>query len=204
MYMSRGKRERVAAIARRFCLCLPSCGPGFESQAHHLRYFQFLLLKLYRENNKNKQKEARIGPFYKRERERGTQISRWKFKGKHFEKGNTEIKGETEKEREKMWRRKREMKKIANASYIKRRGEKVRKWERESESERPKQEETGRGCLIWEWEREKRDLFVHGMDRVESCCVLQLIFSPPPLYHSHSHESTSKTISSQFNSSKVK
>ena len=38
--------------------------PGFESQAHHLSFFQFVLLKLYRENNENKQKEAGIGPFF--------------------------------------------------------------------------------------------------------------------------------------------
>ena len=41
-------------------------GPGFESQAHHLCFFQFVLLKLYPENNKNKQKEAGIGPFKKK------------------------------------------------------------------------------------------------------------------------------------------
>ena len=53
----------MAAIALWFCLRLPYCGPGFKSQAHHLRFFQFVLLKLYRENNGNKQKEAGIGPF---------------------------------------------------------------------------------------------------------------------------------------------
>ena len=36
----------VAAIAPWECLRLPSCGPGFESQAHHQCYFQFVLLKL--------------------------------------------------------------------------------------------------------------------------------------------------------------
>ena len=54
----------VAAIAPWFHLRLPSCGPGFDSQAHHLRFFQFVLLKLYRGNGKNKQKEAGIGPFF--------------------------------------------------------------------------------------------------------------------------------------------
>ena len=49
-----------------FRLRLPSCGPGFEYQAHHLCFFQFVLLKLYRENNENKQKEAGIGPFLKK------------------------------------------------------------------------------------------------------------------------------------------
>ena len=54
----------MATIAMWFRLHLPSCGPGFESQALHLRFFQ--LLKLYRENNENKQKEAGIGPFFKK------------------------------------------------------------------------------------------------------------------------------------------
>ena len=31
--------DRAAAIAPWFCLYLPSCGPGFESQAHHLCFF---------------------------------------------------------------------------------------------------------------------------------------------------------------------
>ena len=57
----------VAAIAPWFRLCLPSCGPGFKSQAHHLHFFQFVLLKLYRGNGKNKQKEAGIGPFLKKD-----------------------------------------------------------------------------------------------------------------------------------------
>ena len=54
----------VAAIAPWFCLRLPSCGPGFKSQAHQLRFFQFVFLKLYWENDENKQKEAGIGPFF--------------------------------------------------------------------------------------------------------------------------------------------
>ena len=33
----------VAAIAPWFCLRLPSCGPRFQSQEHHLRFFQFVL-----------------------------------------------------------------------------------------------------------------------------------------------------------------
>ena len=52
----------MATIAMWFRLHLPSCGPGFESQALHLRFFQ--LLKLYRENNENKQKEAGIGHIF--------------------------------------------------------------------------------------------------------------------------------------------
>ena len=55
----------VAAIAPWFRLRLPSCGPGFESQAHHLCFFQFVLLKLYQENNENKQKRPELAHFYK-------------------------------------------------------------------------------------------------------------------------------------------
>ena len=33
----------VAAIAPWFHLRLPSCSPGFESQAHHPSFFQFVL-----------------------------------------------------------------------------------------------------------------------------------------------------------------
>ena len=47
------------------CLRLRSDGPGFKSQPHHLRFYQFVLFKSYRENNEHKQKEAGIGPFKK-------------------------------------------------------------------------------------------------------------------------------------------
>ena len=53
----------VAAIAPWFCLCLPSCGPGFESQAVHLCFFQFVI-DLWCEKDENKQKEAGIGPYF--------------------------------------------------------------------------------------------------------------------------------------------
>ena len=63
---------RGAAIAQWIRLRLPSWRPGFESQAHHLRFFQFkivqivyLSFELEYEKNENKQKEARIGPFFK-------------------------------------------------------------------------------------------------------------------------------------------
>ena len=35
---------RGAAIALWICLRLPSCCPGFKSQAHHLRFQQFITL----------------------------------------------------------------------------------------------------------------------------------------------------------------
>ena len=57
-------RGSYTVIALWFCLRLPSCYPGFKFQAQHLRFFQFVLLKLYREKYGNKQKEAGIGPFF--------------------------------------------------------------------------------------------------------------------------------------------
>ena len=56
---------RAAAIAPWFHLCLPYRGCGLESQAHHLHFFQLLLMKLLWEKDENKQKEARIGPYKK-------------------------------------------------------------------------------------------------------------------------------------------
>ena len=49
-----------AATAHWSHLCLPSSGRGFKSQAHHLRFFQFVLLKLLWEKDENKQKETGI------------------------------------------------------------------------------------------------------------------------------------------------
>ena len=40
---SKLKLAVVAAIAMWFCLSLPSCGPRFKSQVHHLCFFQFVL-----------------------------------------------------------------------------------------------------------------------------------------------------------------
>ena len=63
-----------AAIAQWIRLRLPSCHPGFESQAHHLHFFQFTLFKLYIchlnwnvNRTKINKKEARIGPFLKKQ-----------------------------------------------------------------------------------------------------------------------------------------
>ena len=55
-----------ATIAQWIRLRLPSCRPGFESQARNLR-FLFIVFVLYLscEKNENKQKEAGFGPFKK-------------------------------------------------------------------------------------------------------------------------------------------
>ena len=55
----------VAAIALWFRLRLPYCGPGFEYQVLHLRFFQFVI-DLWCEKDKNKNgKEDGIGPYFK-------------------------------------------------------------------------------------------------------------------------------------------
>ena len=53
-----------AAIAQWIRPNLPSCCPGFESQAHHLRFDQFMLVCV--KKGENKQKESGIGPFFKK------------------------------------------------------------------------------------------------------------------------------------------
>ena len=53
----------MAAIALWFHLRLPSCGHGFESQAHHLCFFSICIV-IVKRKEKNKQKEAGIGPFF--------------------------------------------------------------------------------------------------------------------------------------------
>ena len=64
---------RGAAIAQWIRLHLPSCCPGFESQAHHLCFFSiykvqivYLSLESECEKNENKQKEANNCPFLKK------------------------------------------------------------------------------------------------------------------------------------------
>ena len=58
----------AAAMAPWFHLRLPSCVPGFENQARHLRFLKFVLLKLLlqQEKNENKQKRCRYWPIFKK------------------------------------------------------------------------------------------------------------------------------------------
>ena len=55
-----------AAGAQWIRLRLPSCHPGFESQAHHLCFYQYKFeFKLENvEKTKINEKEAGIGPFF--------------------------------------------------------------------------------------------------------------------------------------------
>ena len=60
----------VAAIAQWNHQRLPSCGPGFKSQAHQLRFLIYIVQIIYLslewdcEKNKNKEKVAGIGQFF--------------------------------------------------------------------------------------------------------------------------------------------
>ena len=51
---------RAAAIAPWFCLHLPSCSPGFESQAHHLRFFKFVIELCCEKNEKRSQNWTKL------------------------------------------------------------------------------------------------------------------------------------------------
>ena len=58
---------RGAAIAQWIRLRLPSCCPGFKSQACYLCIFIYNICAILSfEKNKNKQKEAGFGPFFKK------------------------------------------------------------------------------------------------------------------------------------------
>ena len=43
-----------AAIAQWIRLLLPSCHPGFESQAHHLSFYKFIIVLCGKDENKRK------------------------------------------------------------------------------------------------------------------------------------------------------
>ena len=60
-----------AAIAQWNRLRLPSCRPGFESQARNLR-FLFIVFVLYLscEKNENKQKRGRVWPIFKKKKKK--------------------------------------------------------------------------------------------------------------------------------------
>ena len=60
----------AANIAPWFRLRIPIYVLGFESQAHHLQFFQFILLKLWlkcQKRTKINEKEDGIGPHFKKE-----------------------------------------------------------------------------------------------------------------------------------------
>ena len=54
--------NRSAVIAKWIRLHLPSCRPGFESQAYHLRFYQFIIVSFGKDENK--QKGVGIGSIF--------------------------------------------------------------------------------------------------------------------------------------------
>ena len=56
------------AIAQWIHLCLPFCGPRFESHAHHLGFYKvkFCTILEVRKRDENKQKETGFGPRFKK------------------------------------------------------------------------------------------------------------------------------------------
>ena len=56
------KGDLVAAIAPWFRLHLPSCGPGFDSQTVHLRFFSICIIEIV------SRKRGRDLPIFKNER----------------------------------------------------------------------------------------------------------------------------------------
>ena len=56
----------VAAIAPWFHLRLPSCGPGFESQAHHLCFFSICIEILMRKERKINKKRPGLAHFFQK------------------------------------------------------------------------------------------------------------------------------------------
>ena len=66
----------VAAIAPWFHLRLPSCSPGFESQALHLRFFPFVI-ELWCEKDENKRKRGRDWPIFQKTMELLSKKSFW-------------------------------------------------------------------------------------------------------------------------------
>ena len=64
-------KQGGGAIAQWIRRHLPSCGPGFESQAYLLRFYLVnivLYLSFIWETDENKQKEARFGPYFQLQR----------------------------------------------------------------------------------------------------------------------------------------
>ena len=55
----------AVGIAPWFCLCLPSCSTGFESQVHHLCFFKFIM-ELQSEKDKHKWKRGWDCPHIKK------------------------------------------------------------------------------------------------------------------------------------------
>ena len=67
------ERKKGGAIAQWIRLCLPSCGRGFESHAHHLCFYSqklFCICRFIEKKDENKQIEAGLGPYFEKTNER--------------------------------------------------------------------------------------------------------------------------------------
>ena len=62
MWLSTTCFIRGAAIAHWIRLCLPSCRPGFKSQAHHVHFYLCYICHVKR--TKINKKKTRFGPFF--------------------------------------------------------------------------------------------------------------------------------------------
>ena len=63
-FQIRKTKNGVAAIVQWIRLCLPSCSPRFESQAYHLRFYQFIFELCYVEKTKISKKRCRDWPIF--------------------------------------------------------------------------------------------------------------------------------------------
>ena len=67
----------AAAIAPWNYLRLPSCGRRFDSQAHHLSFFQFVLLKLLWEKDEKTKRGRDLPIFFKKKHSAGNVLLTW-------------------------------------------------------------------------------------------------------------------------------
>ena len=62
-----GGRQKLrlggAATAQWICLCLPSCSPGFESEAHHLYFYRLCYIC---HGKKGEKKRSGLAHFFKK------------------------------------------------------------------------------------------------------------------------------------------
>ena len=77
IYPANKCENRVDAIAPWFHLCLQSCGPGFESQAHHLPFLNLYYWNCIEKITKINKKRLGLAHFFKK---RGRVWPIWKEK----------------------------------------------------------------------------------------------------------------------------
>ena len=66
----------AATMVPWFCLCLPSCGRGFKSQAHHLSFFSICIIEIVMRKGQKQKKRGRVGPIFKKESQNGVFLLR--------------------------------------------------------------------------------------------------------------------------------